>query len=751
MRIFLYVLLAVAVMLITAVAMIPFFISTEAVQSHLVAQLRQQTGRDIVIGGETSLAFFPKLAVTTTDIAISNPPDMAQGTLIKAQDMTVALKLVPLLQGQVEVDRFVLHEPDIVLLVDKKGRKNWVFERANENQAKSGAAGAKIITTADGTINQTVQTERVGPKFLFATAGGGASPAGERVGGYVRNLRLGDVRLVNGTVTYLDERKGVRQMLKPVNLTVTLPDLSAPLVLKGDVGWAGETVDVVSRIESLQALNAGKPSPFATSLASRRVKADFKGALLIEPELAMSGGLNANMPSARAFAAWLGAKLPTGKGFGPFKLIAQTKATPAQLHFTKAKMTLDGMTSTGNILVKLDGPKPYIKSALVADTLDLNLYLAEGGAKPTRKQGAKPAPRAIKYATMPGGDPLGKFIDKLGGQSDTSTAAQSGSGWSQTEMKLSGLNSVNADIALSVSKILFKKMTFGKSALNAKLRGGILDTTLKKLTLYGGQGKGKVRVDGRKSVPRLSTDLVFSGVSARPFLKDATDFDRVSGKMQATFKLATRGRSQAEQTKALNGSGAVTFTDGAIEGVNIPQMMRSLTSGALLGWQNNGGGGSQKTDFSELKGTFTVKNGVAQNKDLNMLAPLVRLKGAGIVDIPRKQLDYRVQPKLVASLKGQGGAGGLKGLEIPVRIVGPWSKPRFEPDLSAALKNPEKVVEGVKELGKQLKGLKNGKNAEEVLKNLLGGNKRQNKSGQAGQSNTGSKAKPEELLKNLFQ
>jgi AsmA protein len=97
-----------------------------------------------------------------------------------------------------------------------------------------------------------------------------------------------------------------------------------------------------------------------------------------------------------------------------------------------------------------------------------------------------------------------------------------------------------------------------------------------------------------------------------------------------------------------------------------------------------------------------------------------------------------VRPKLVADLSGQGGARSLAGIELPVKITGPWDKPSVAADIGAVVKDPNQVVETVKELGKRLKS----KEAKEALRNLLGG---------ASNQDGTSPQKPSEVLKQLLK
>ena len=64
--------------------------------------------------------------------------------------------------------------------------------------------------------------------------------------------------------------------------------------------------------------------------------------------------------------------------------------------------------------------------------------------------------------------------------------------------------------------------------------------------------------------------------------------------------------------------------------------------GAFL---NPEAGQTRKTDFAELGGTFTVKQGILANDDMHLQAPALRIGGRGTVDLPKRTLDYRIEPK----------------------------------------------------------------------------------------------------------
>jgi AsmA protein len=119
---------------------------------------------------------------------------------------------------------------------------------------------------------------------------------------------------------------------------------------------------------------------------------------------------------------------------------------------------------------------------------------------------------------------------------------------------------------------------------------------------------------------------------------------------------------------------------------------------------------AKKTDFAELSGSFTIQNGILSNQDLTLQAPALRVNGSGSVDLPAKRVDYRIDPKAAATLKGQGGEGDVSGILVPVTVTGPFDDLSYKPDLSGvieqAIKDPKALKKQVKDLGVSGKDLK---------------------------------------------
>jgi len=616
----------VLVLLVGAVVALPSLVPADKIKDEVVAQVKAATGRDLTIAGKVSVSAFPSLGVEVSNVALSNPAGFSSKDLVRLGALDVKLKLMPLLSGKVEVDSFVLVDPVITLEVDRKGKANWVFDTPAAKPAAKTEPG----------------------KETTPAAAGGSAGLGDIV--------LGDVRIQNGKLSYIDGPAGTREDVDAINLAVSLKSLDDPLSVKGAVTWRAKTIDLGLNVAKPRALIDGKTSNADIMVNSETVKLSFKGDASGGATPGAKGALELSVPSIRNLAQWATGKplAMEGSGLGPFSATGQLAAQGAKVALTGANIGLDAIKAKGDFNVDASGARPSLKGKLDVEALDLNPYLPP----------EKAAGQGGGTASAPA--PAGK-------------AAKSD--WSDDPIDASGLKAADVDFALSLGSLTVKKIKVGKSALHVLLNNGRLTADLSELALYKGAGKGRVVLDG--SQPGIGLDAAFTlkGLQAEPFLTDSADFTRLEGTGNFDIGVAGRGRTERQLVSSLGGKGAVSFLDGAIKGINLAEMVRNVGT-AFTG----GGSGSQKTDFAELGGTFTITDGIVKNQDLALKSPLLRVEGKGTVELPPRTVHYRVEPKAVASLEGQGGKADVGGVQVPVIIEGPWDNLSYRPDLEAMLK-----------------------------------------------------------------
>ena len=277
--------------------------------------------------------------------------------------------------------------------------------------------------------------------------------------------------------------------------------------------------------------------------------------------------------------------------------------------------------------------------------------------------------------------------------------------WSNATIDLNGLNYVDAQARISAAALNVGDARFAPAAIDVTLNSGVLKTQISNLGAYDGNANGDLTIDASTANPSFALRADLTGVRALPLLKSVADFDKLDGKMQTKISVRSTGTSQRAIMAGLQGTTFVVFQDGAIRGLNVAQMIRSLTSGTLSGWQE---GNELKTDLSQLSASFKIDKGQAVTTDLNLVGPLVRMTGVGTIALDTKQIGFRVEPKLVMTTEGQGRANDPVGFGIPVMIEGPWGAPKIYPDMQGILDNPDAAYAKLKEMGKGLFGPNSG-------------------------------------------
>ncbi len=248
------------------------------------------------------------------------------------------------------------------------------------------------------------------------------------------------------------------------------------------------------------------------------------------------------------------------------------------------------------------------------------------------------------------------------------------------------LRSLEVDGQLSVKQIKIQNLLLEDFSLKVSAKNGVLNLDPIKMTLYQGSFEGRVQVDTRDKTPKYRVSKKFSGVRIGELLTDYLGEDRITGVLNASVSLQTRGEWLSALKKNSNGTMKLAFTDGALSGFNLRYSIDKAK--AKLKGQPAPSEQVQKTDFSALGLSGKIKNGIFSSNDLNLQAPFLRVGGEGKANLNNDTIDYLVRVKLVGSVVGQEGGqlDEIKGLLIPVSIKGPFAAPEIDVLLDEMLK-----------------------------------------------------------------
>ena len=229
-----------------------------------------------------------------------------------------------------------------------------------------------------------------------------------------------------------------------------------------------------------------------------------------------------------------------------------------------------------------------------------------------------------------------------------------------------------------LGKLIVKKLVAQDIQLSVKAKDGRIELEEQVKAFYKGAIGGTIGIDVTGADPKLKVDQRMQNIQAGPLLADLTGKDTLTGQGGFNAAITARGQTPEALTKTLGGKLDFKFAEGALKGFNLAKAIRE-TKARFKGRPVPPADEPEQTDFSELRGSAEITEGVLVNKDLFAKSPLLRIEGAGKVNLPAESLDYTLTPVIVGTLKGQGGKElqDLEGIPVPVRFTGSLAKPDY--------------------------------------------------------------------------
>ena len=293
--------------------------------------------------------------------------------------------------------------------------------------------------------------------------------------------------------------------------------------------------------------------------------------------------------------------------------------------------------------------KPNLKFDLQLDKIDLDRYLPEPAAKEGTSASAEKTAQAKKTKQKTDYGPLRKLV---------------------------------LDGKIKAGKVTAHGATVEDINVRILAKDGIITIDPLDLKLYQGSVASRVDLNVRKNDPQTKVTLDAKGIQAGPLMKEALKKELIDGTLKTTLNLSMTGETPDMIKQTLTGKGELLFTDGAIVGIDLANTVRNVKANFGMGEQ---AAEKPRTDFAELKVPFTAKNGRVNTSGSSLMSPLIRVLATGNVNLVKEMLDLRVEPKFVATLKGQGDDQERSGLMVPVLITGSFVSPKITPDLKGLI------------------------------------------------------------------
>jgi uncharacterized protein involved in outer membrane biogenesis len=319
-------------------------------------------------------------------------------------------------------------------------------------------------------------------------------------------------------------------------------------------------------------------------------------------------------------------------------------------------------------------------------------------------------------------------------------------GNARTLARLDG-SEVLGRLAISEARLEIRDGVISGTELKANLsaltefRGGTR-IAVQNLELHGGKGQLLVTYQP-EGQGILGASFKVSNVDVLSLGAGASGFDWLSGRGDIDLQLAASGRSPVALASTLKGSASLNVAEGAVEGVDLPEMVDKAKAGELDSIQREAG---KRTPFDRMQATYAIESGIAKTEDISVTGPNIEITGSGQTDFTRQRIKYKLNTRITsaaaavppAASGGEAPSQEPDAFVMPLVVKGDWDRPDIRPDISGAMKNKEALRGTAKLFGKSVeKFTGGGVKADEfgkMIDGLLGKKKKpKNEAGEAGQ------------------
>jgi AsmA protein len=190
MKTFLKVFVGIIVLLVIAIAGFVYTFDANKYKEEIAELVESVTDRPIDIAGDMDVSLYPWIGIKINDVTIENAAGFNNRKFATIGQFDVRIKLMPLLQKQLDIDKLVLHRLVLDLEMNAAGENNW-----------SDIAGASE--------NDNVKSE-------FGLTG----------------LTIGGIDLADSRVTWVDVNTGKQLILSNLSLSTQAMTKGQPLPLE---------------------------------------------------------------------------------------------------------------------------------------------------------------------------------------------------------------------------------------------------------------------------------------------------------------------------------------------------------------------------------------------------------------------------------------------------------------------------------------------------------------------------------------
>ena len=693
----------IGLLVIGAVALFLFFDPNDF-RDDISTQVKEATGRDLVIEGDLSLSVFPWIAVDIGRTQLGNAEGFGDKPFLSFEEARLSVRLAPLLfQQTVTIGTVTLNSLILYLEVAANGKSNW------DDLAPSG----EVESTDEASDGQTLDIAEIrlsDASIFFHDRQAGTNTTITGLSLSTSSILAGEPFEFNAEFDFTAEPAGVSGLMG-FSSTMTISEGNEQLAVR-DLSIGGHLNGVAAETTeyrlSTPAIDIDLPANRVTmaktelSLLGLDMSADVEpfSYSVMQPKIT----LVVEPFSLKALFRTLGVDEPPTadpKALTQVYFSARAEVGATRVALTSLTLQLDDTKMSGQLSVPVTEQGKY-QFDLSADSIDLDRYMAPAGAGSSASAASE--------------DDIEIPVDMI--------------------RALQGSGTLRLDRA-NLSGMTFENMELGVTGANGLLRMHPITADL-----FEGTYKGDVRINAASDTPSISVNEKVEGVQLGPLAKAMFDQENITGTIDGSFQLSGSGINMSSIRRDLDGTMAFSLADGAWEGIDVWHQLRS----AYASFKQRPAPEPRlpaRTEFSKVRVSGPVKDGVFSNDNLLVELPFLQMTGNGTVDLAEGRVDYSIQARVLEQPEfvdpaSETELNDFTKAVIPLKVTGPLAEPRIRPDIEGMLR--AEVKRAVEKEGERLK--------KRLLDKLIGG------SGQATDEESDQsqeETEPEEEIKNALK
>ncbi|HFQ5310452.1 TPA: AsmA family protein [Vibrio vulnificus] len=699
-KLFLILAAPIAVVVMAAIALVTL-VNPNQFKPLITEQVAKQTGLELVIEGDIEWQFFPSIGFSLGKTELKNPQGFSQENLFKVENVGIDISVMPLLDKVLQIGDVLLDGAEFHLETRKDGQKN-----------------IDALTQQQKAQQETAQQEVSSEPTTDAPQQAGAAAEWR--------IELAGISVSNAKLVNQDRQAGTSLELYDVNFS--LSEFAFEQWTKAEFSAKGKNnqqhfsangkleFQLAQDFSSYALRNIELNSQFsdpATKMDNIKLvldtfEFDKDNALTFEIKGQASGmDLSANGSAQLHVDAAISTVMVKA-----FQLESQLNGESLPQSPMKVAMSSE---------VTFDVPRSHL--SLVLNKLTANAIALDGKADVTLAEIPK-----VRFSLHSPEIDLDEFLGLTQPSQETASTNSSNDKDAHPEAN----NEVEPDLSALKTLDVIGQVSIDKfKANNAKLQNVITKFTVNRgiatldrfdANLYQGSINASAKLDARRSPATYSVKKRIKGVQVQPLLVDVAQNDKLEGTGNIDVDVKGSSLTPSGIQKNLVGTVEINFADGAVNGINVAQIIRENYA-KIKGEKLDATEGVQKTDFSSMTATLTLNKGKVTTNNMHMQSPLLRIRGKGEANYINQTVDFTVSTSIVGSLEGQGGKDidELRDVTIPINISGSWADPKFKLVFDDVLKQKaqKEIDRGVEKLTDKIKDEKTKEAVDGLLKGLF--------------------------------